>query len=136
MQGGSRVEFVPAAPIINVPRDVMSSNFEEWMKMKADNVSIRFFALWFNSLIYVLLATNQTDPFVFLQKINASNSGNFAPIDSFHDTPLLRNNIENSINFQRASRTLDGCVKIWSAGSSPKQTMLFGFRTLSSEKDD
>ena len=31
---------VPAAPIINVPRDVMNSNFEEWMKMATDNVSI------------------------------------------------------------------------------------------------
>jgi len=32
---------VPAAPIINVPRDVMNSNFEEWMKMATDNVSTR-----------------------------------------------------------------------------------------------
>ena len=31
---------VPAAPIINVPRDVMNSNFEEWMKMATDNVSL------------------------------------------------------------------------------------------------
>ena len=31
---------VPAVPIINVPRDVMNSNFEEWMKMATDNVSI------------------------------------------------------------------------------------------------
>lgn len=31
--------IVPAAPIINVPRDVMNSNFEEWMKMATDNVS-------------------------------------------------------------------------------------------------
>jgi len=31
---------VPAAPIINVPRDVMNSNFEEWMKMATDNVSV------------------------------------------------------------------------------------------------
>ena len=30
---------VPAVPIINVPRDVMNSNFEEWMKMATDNVS-------------------------------------------------------------------------------------------------
>jgi len=33
---------VPAAPIINVPRDVMNSNFEEWMKMATDNVSFCF----------------------------------------------------------------------------------------------
>jgi condensin complex subunit 2 len=28
---------------------------------------------------------------------------------------LLRNNADNSINFQRASCTLDGCVKIWTS---------------------
>lgn len=28
---------------------------------------------------------------------------------------LLRNNDDNSINFQRASCTLDGCVKIWTS---------------------
>jgi hypothetical protein len=28
---------------------------------------------------------------------------------------LLRNNMDNSINFQRASCTLDGCVKIWTS---------------------
>lgn len=29
---------VAEAPVINVPLDVMSSNFEEWMKMATDNV--------------------------------------------------------------------------------------------------
>ena len=50
-----------------------------------------------------------------LQKINAANSWNFALIDYFHDMSLLRNNTDNSINFQRASCTLDGCVKIWTS---------------------
>ena len=50
-----------------------------------------------------------------LQKINAANSWNFALIDYFHDMSLLRNNDDNSINFQRASCTLDGCVKIWTS---------------------
>jgi condensin complex subunit 2 len=36
-------------------------------------------------------------------------------IDYFHDMSLLRNNVDNSINFQRASSTLDGCVKIWTS---------------------
>ncbi|KAI0955082.1 hypothetical protein AcW1_006770 [Taiwanofungus camphoratus] len=76
---------VAQAPVINVPLDVMSSNFEEWMKMATDN------------------------------KINAANSWNFALIDYFHDMSLLRNNTDNSINFQRASCTLDGCVKIWTS---------------------
>ncbi|KAI0666748.1 condensin complex subunit 2/barren [Trametes maxima] len=73
------------APVIDVPMDVMTSNFDQWMKMATDN------------------------------KINAANSWNFALIDYFHDMSLLRNNTDNSINFQRASCTLDGCVKIWTS---------------------
>ncbi|KAG6813822.1 hypothetical protein H0H92_006766 [Tricholoma furcatifolium] len=80
-----QLNSVAAAPMINVSKDVMSSNFEEWMKMATDN------------------------------KINANNSWNFALIDYFHDMSLLRNNDDNSINFQRASCTLDGCVKIWTS---------------------
>ncbi|KII85841.1 hypothetical protein PLICRDRAFT_44259 [Plicaturopsis crispa FD-325 SS-3] len=76
---------VDAPAMIDVPLDVMSSNFEEWMKMATDN------------------------------KINAANSWNFALIDYFHDMSLLRNNTDNTINFQRASCTLDGCVKIWTS---------------------
>ncbi|KAI0644168.1 condensin complex subunit 2/barren [Trametes meyenii] len=76
---------VPQAPVIDVPMDVMTSNFDQWMKMATDN------------------------------KINAANSWNFALIDYFHDMSLLRNNTDNSINFQRASCTLDGCVKIWTS---------------------
>jgi hypothetical protein len=40
---------------------------------------------------------------------------NFALIDYFHDMSLLRNNVDNSINIQRASSTLDSCVKIWTS---------------------
>ncbi|KAF9564247.1 barren [Agrocybe pediades] len=72
-------------PVVSVPTDVMNSNFEEWMKLATDN------------------------------KINAQNSWNFALIDYFHDMSLLRNTDDNSINFQRASYTLDGCVKIWTS---------------------
>ncbi|KAI0313533.1 condensin complex subunit 2/barren [Amylostereum chailletii] len=60
-------------------------NYEEWMKMAMDG------------------------------KINATNSWGFALIDYFHDMSLLRNVTDNSINFQRASSTLDGCVKIWTS---------------------
>ncbi|KAF8492503.1 condensin complex subunit 2/barren [Gautieria morchelliformis] len=81
----NQLNVVEDAPIINVPLDVMSSNFEEWMKMATDN------------------------------KINAANSWNFALIDYFHDMSLLRNVTDNSINFQKASCTLDGCVKIWTS---------------------
>ncbi|KAI0820368.1 barren [Trametes gibbosa] len=81
----SQLLNVPQAPVINVPMDVMTSNFDQWMKMATDN------------------------------KINAANSWNFALIDYFHDMSLLRNDTDNSINFQRASCTLDGCVKIWTS---------------------
>ena len=43
-----------------VPRDVMNSNFEEWMKLATDNVSVIFFALRLNSSIRVLLVANRT----------------------------------------------------------------------------
>ncbi|KAI0283714.1 condensin complex subunit 2/barren [Russula aff. rugulosa BPL654] len=48
-------------------------------------------------------------------KINQANLWNFPLIDYFHDMSLLRNNVDNSINFQRASSTLDCCVKIWTS---------------------
>ncbi|KAK9465758.1 condensin complex subunit 2/barren [Lipomyces arxii] len=59
------------------------SNFDEWMKLATDN------------------------------KINATNSWNFALIDYFHDMSLLKEG--DGINFQKASCTLDGCVKIYSS---------------------
>ncbi|RKF77988.1 Condensin complex subunit 2 [Golovinomyces cichoracearum] len=59
------------------------ANFEEWMKMATDN------------------------------KINATNSWNFALIDYFHDLSLLKEG--DGVNFQKASFTLDGCVKIYTS---------------------
>lgn len=44
-------------------------------------------------------------------KINATNSWNVALIDYFHDMSLLKEG--DGVNFQRASFTLDGCVKIY-----------------------
>nr|CDI54713.1 related to BRN1-protein required for chromosome condensation [Melanopsichium pennsylvanicum 4] len=62
---------------------VDTSSFEEWMKMATDN------------------------------KINSTNTWSFALIDYFHDMSLLRNESgDGSINFQKASCTLDGCVKV------------------------
>ena len=46
-------------------------------------------------------------------KINAANSWNFALIDYFHDMSLLKEG--DSVNFQKASCTLDGCVKIYTS---------------------
>ncbi|KAJ7623469.1 condensin complex subunit 2/barren [Roridomyces roridus] len=76
-----------AAPVVAEGNglQILSANFDEWMKLATDN------------------------------KITAGNSWNFALIDYFHDMSLLRNDDGNSINFQRASCTLDGCVKIWTS---------------------
>ncbi|USW57761.1 Putative condensin complex subunit 2/barren [Septoria linicola] len=46
-------------------------------------------------------------------KINANNSWDFALIDYFHDMSLLKEG--NGVNFQKASCTLDGCVKIYTS---------------------
>ncbi|WOO79743.1 Condensin complex subunit 2 [Vanrija pseudolonga] len=74
------------APAIPVSMEVMNTNFEEWMKLATDN------------------------------KITSANTWNFALIDYFHDLTLLRNGPDDqSINFQKASCTLDGCVKIWTS---------------------
>ncbi|KAK9457244.1 condensin complex subunit 2/barren [Dipodascopsis uninucleata] len=64
-------------------RTLNLSNFEEWMKLATDN------------------------------KINATNSWNFALIDYFHDMSLLKEG--DGINFQKASCTLDGCIKIYTS---------------------
>ena len=48
-----------------------------------------------------------------MQKINAANSWNFALIDYFHDMSLLKEG--DGVNFQKASCTLDGCVKIYTS---------------------
>ncbi|KAG2215990.1 hypothetical protein INT46_007050 [Mucor plumbeus] len=61
----------------------MYSNFEEWIKMCTDN------------------------------KVNVSNTWNFALIDYFHEMTFIREG--DSINFQKASCTLDGCVKIYTS---------------------
>ncbi|SCV01530.1 LANO_0F12244g1_1 [Lachancea nothofagi CBS 11611] len=65
-------------------KSTMMANFEQWIKMATDN------------------------------KINSSNSWNFALIDYFYDLNVLKDS-EDNINFQKASATLDGCVKIYSS---------------------
>ncbi|KAI8800967.1 condensin complex subunit 2-domain-containing protein [Cladochytrium replicatum] len=46
-------------------------------------------------------------------RINASNTWNLALIDYFQDMRVLREG--ESVNFQKASFTLDGCVKVYSS---------------------
>ncbi|KAG2175870.1 hypothetical protein INT44_000348 [Umbelopsis vinacea] len=79
------LEVLTNAPKLpqSLTNEQMYSNFEEWMKMCTDN------------------------------KINATNSWNFALIDYFHEMTFLKDG--DSINFQKASCTLDGCVKIYTS---------------------
>lgn len=84
---------------------VDNTSFEEWMKMATDN------------------------------KINANNTWSFALIDYFHDMSLLRSDSgDGSINFQKASCTLDGCVKVWT--SRVDSVMVETGRLLSGLQDD
>ncbi|OCK95460.1 barren [Cenococcum geophilum 1.58] len=75
--------YVGGNAVTPMKRVPILANFEEWMKMATDN------------------------------KINATNSWNFALIDYFHDMSLLKEG--DGVNFQRASCTLDGCVKIYTS---------------------
>jgi condensin complex subunit 2 len=77
------VMMVGGAAVTPMKRVPILANFEEWMKMATDN------------------------------KINATNSWNFALIDYFHDMSLLKEG--DGVNFQKASCTLDGCVKIYTS---------------------
>ncbi|RDW64771.1 hypothetical protein BP6252_10422 [Coleophoma cylindrospora] len=74
---------VGGSAVTPMKRVPLLANFEEWMKMATDN------------------------------KINATNSWNFALIDYFHDMSLLKEG--DGVNFQKASCTLDGCVKIYTS---------------------
>lgn len=77
------LSVVAASAMTPMKRVPILANFEEWMKMATDN------------------------------KINATNSWNFALIDYFHDMSLLKEG--DGVNFQKASCTLDGCVKIYTS---------------------
>ncbi|ODA82963.1 hypothetical protein RJ55_01472 [Drechmeria coniospora] len=78
---GDENVMVGGVAVTPMKRVPLLANFEEWMKMATDN------------------------------KINATNSWNFALIDYFHDMSLLKEG--DGVNFQKASCTLDGCVKIY-----------------------
>ena len=80
---GEALPLVTGNTMTPMKRVPILANFEEWMKMATDN------------------------------KINATNSWNFALIDYFHDMSLLREG--DGVNFQKASCTLDGCVKIYTS---------------------
>ena len=81
--GGLAIAEYGANAMTPMKRVPILANFEEWMKMATDN------------------------------KINATNSWNFALIDYFHDMSLLKEG--DGVNFQKASCTLDGCVKIYTS---------------------
>ncbi|KAE8268170.1 hypothetical protein A4X09_0g4161 [Tilletia walkeri] len=96
-----------AAVAAGVPARIRVDNtsFEEWMKMATDN------------------------------KINSTNTWSFALIDYFHDMSLLRSDSgDGTINFQKASCTLDGCVKVWT--SRVDSVVVETGRLLSGLQDD
>ncbi|MCJ1474699.1 hypothetical protein MMC13_003359 [Lambiella insularis] len=82
-EDGGLLAVVAGGAMTPMKRVPILANFEEWMKMATDN------------------------------KINATNSWNFALIDYFHDMSLLKDG--DGVNFQKASCTLDGCVKIYTS---------------------
>ncbi|KAK1225665.1 hypothetical protein PQX77_011379 [Marasmius sp. AFHP31] len=85
--GSSRPKQKLNLPTIAPPVLNKSDNieYEQWMKIATEN------------------------------KISQQNTWDVMLIDYFHDMTLLRNEGDNSINFQRASCTLDGCIKIWTS---------------------
>ncbi|VDC01866.1 unnamed protein product [Peniophora sp. CBMAI 1063] len=76
---------VPDLDTRAAPLVPQQDNYDEWMKLAMGN------------------------------KINAGNTWGFELIEYFHDMRVLRNNDDQSINFQKASSTLDGCVKVWTS---------------------
>lgn len=67
-------------------------------------------------------------------KITVKNSWNFDLIDYFHDLNVIKDG--ESINFQRASATLDGCVKIYSNRVESAATETGKLLSGLSKKDD
>ncbi|KAJ3258766.1 hypothetical protein HK103_003360 [Boothiomyces macroporosus] len=70
-------------------------------------------------------------------KINVQNTWNLALIDYFADMTLLREG--DSINFQKASFTLDGCVKVYTSRidsvDSEARKLLIGLAGSEEEKE-
>ncbi|KAG7661944.1 BRN1 [[Candida] subhashii] len=71
-------------------------------------------------------------------KITSKNSWQFALIDYFHDLNVIKDG--DNINFQRASATLDGCVKIYSSrvesAASETGKLLSGLSTKKNEMEN
>lgn len=67
-------------------------------------------------------------------KITVKNSWNFDLIDYFHDLNVIKDG--ENINFQRASATLDGCVKIYSNRVESAATETGKLLSGLSKKDD
>lgn len=101
-QDDDALTVVAGSAVTPMKRVPILANFEEWMKMATDNVSTPCKA-----------AGREQEADLLFQKINATNSWNFALIDYFHDMSLLKEG--DSVNFQKASCTLDGCVKIYTS---------------------
>lgn len=88
------------------PLLVITSQYESWMKIATENVCC---------LIPLLPPLPLWLTGYGIQKINSTNTWNLALIDYFYDMSCFRNGDDNSVNFQKASCTLEGCVKIWTS---------------------
>ncbi|KAJ8607654.1 hypothetical protein MRB53_040173 [Persea americana] len=83
-----------------------TANDDEEFDVRGDNITpAKRVPILANFEEWMKLATDN--------KINANNSWNFALIDYFHDMSLLKEG--DGVNFQKASCTLDGCVKIYTS---------------------
>lgn len=108
-QSGNLSSAANADAVVDDGVVVESGRYEEWMKLATDNVGRLL-----NAQLIPRIDSRQ--PAHRMQKITSANAWNYALIDYFADMTLLRNgNGDNSINFQKASCTLDGCVKIWTS---------------------
>jgi condensin complex subunit 2 len=90
-----------AAPLV-----VESQRYEEWMKRFQVLVDVIFCARAIASESAAWKPSGER-----MRRTLSVNTWNLALIDYFHDMSLLRNGEDNSINFQKASCTLDGAVK-------------------------
>jgi condensin complex subunit 2 len=108
------VKETPRPPVFATltPAEI-NHTYNEWMKIAADNVSRRGQGL--APFACGRLTFSDTPTYRTAQKINVTNTWNMALIDYFQDLSLVRDSDGDGINFQKASCTLEGCVKVYAS---------------------
>jgi len=111
------VKEAPRLPVFqHLTKEEINNTYNEWMKIAADNV--RGGRPWARRRVRGAATQRRARQRSWggaggVQKINVNNTWNVALIDYFHDLSLVREG--DSINFQKASCTLEGCVKVYSS---------------------